>query len=39
MNLVRMSLIGTFATCNDAVRRSARGGNLDIERTSPKDRV
>jgi hypothetical protein len=30
---------GTSATCPDDTLRSARGGEPDIERTSPKDRV
>jgi len=31
--------IGTSETCGTDARRSARGGNPDIERTSRKDRV
>jgi hypothetical protein len=30
---------GTNATCRDEMLRSARGGNPDIDQTSPNDRV
>jgi hypothetical protein len=36
---VHESAIGTSETCGNVAGRSVRGGNPDIERTSPKDRV